>query len=114
MTLFRFTQALAWAVKGRDDLDSGLPCPAAFLPGCEEELLQETKADTLRTALAEILEQPSCPPTPEAMCRCHLFRASTVIHRAATVVGIPTNGRYTDHFQDSVFLPRCCYENNTY
>ena len=23
--------------------------------------------------------------------------------RAATVVGIPTNGRYTDHFQDSVF-----------
>ena len=32
---------------------------------------------------------------------------------AATVVGIPTNGRYTDHFQDSVFLPRCCCENNT-
>ena len=23
--------------------------------------------------------------------------------RAATMVGIPTNGRYTDHFQDSVF-----------
>ena len=25
---------------------------------------------------------------------------------AATVVGIPTNGRYTDHFQDSVFFTK--------
>ena len=28
--------------------------------------------------------------------------------RAATGVGIPTNSRYTDYFQDSVFLLSCC------
>ena len=76
---FRYPQALVWAVKGRDYLDSGLPCPAAFLLGCEGELLQETRADPLRAALIKILEQPSGPHTPEAVCRCHLFRISAVI-----------------------------------
>ena len=32
--------------------------------------------------------------------------------RAATGVGIPTNSRYTDYFQDSVFLLSCCCDLN--
>ena len=44
---------------------------------------------------------------------CFVQRLLQCKVRAATVVGIPTNGRYTDHFQDSVYLPRCCCENNT-
>ena len=76
---FRYPQALVWAVKGRDYLDSGLPCPAAFLLGCEGELLRETRADALRAALSDILEQPSCPPATEAVCRWQLFRIGAVV-----------------------------------
>ena len=53
----------------------------------------------------------SCTRTSRASGKHYICRQMALSEsgcRAATGVGIPTNSRYTDYFQDSVFLLSCC------
>ena len=53
----------------------------------------------------------SCTRTSRASSKHYICRQMALSEsgcRAATGVGIPTNSRYTDYFQDSVYLLSCC------
>ena len=57
----------------------------------------------------------SCTRTSRASGKHYICRQMALSEsgcRAATGVGIPTNSRYTDYFQDSVFLLSCCCDLN--